>query len=55
MAALVVARDIAEGRAEPLPNAIERDSYGLPIVIWAPAPLSAPLPAPQSVPLAMRS
>jgi len=39
MAALVVARDIAEDRAEPLPNAIERDSYGLPIVIWAPAPL----------------
>ncbi|CAO4142052.1 NUDIX hydrolase [Methylorubrum thiocyanatum] len=40
MAALVVARDIAEGRAEPLPKAIERDSYGLPIVIWAPAPLA---------------
>ena len=37
MAALVTARDIAAGRAEPLPNAIERDSYGLPIVIWAPA------------------
>ena len=32
-------------------GAIERDSYGLPIVIWAPAPL----PAPQLVPLAMRS
>lgn len=44
MAALVVARDIAEGRAEPLPNAVERDSYGLPIVIWAPAsPAVAPL------------
>lgn len=37
MAALVVARDLALGRAEPLPKAIERDSYGLPIVIWAPA------------------
>ena len=37
MAALVVARDIAAGRAEPLPKVIERDSYGLPIVIWAPA------------------
>ncbi|BAU90170.1 NUDIX hydrolase [Methylorubrum populi] len=43
MAALVVARDIAAGRAEPLPNAVERDSYGLPIVIWAPA---APAVAP---------
>jgi predicted RNase H-like nuclease len=37
MAALVVARDIVAGRAEPLPKVIERDSYGLPIVIWAPA------------------
>jgi predicted RNase H-like nuclease len=54
MAALVVARDIAEGRAEPLPNAIERDSYGLPIVIWAPAPLPAPLPMPFPAPFAPR-
>ncbi|HEV2544892.1 MAG TPA: DUF429 domain-containing protein [Methylobacterium sp.] len=46
MAALVVARDIAADRAEPLPNAIERDSYGLPIVIWAPAAPDRPDPAP---------
>ena len=37
MAALVVARDIAEGRAVPLPPEIEHDSEGLPVVIWAPA------------------
>lgn len=37
MAALVVARDIAAGRAVPLPAAIEHDAHGLPIVIWAPA------------------
>ncbi|WP_232630622.1 DUF429 domain-containing protein [Methylobacterium sp. Leaf118] len=37
MAALVVARDIAEGRAVPLPPVIEHDAHGLPIVIWAPA------------------
>lgn len=37
MAALVVARDIAHGRAVPLPESPERDGHGLPIVIWAPA------------------
>ena len=36
-AALVVARDLAAGRAVPLPPAPERDAYGLPVVIWAPA------------------
>lgn len=44
MAALIVARDIAAGRAEPLPNPIERDSYGLPVVIWAPAPIERRMP-----------
>ncbi|MBB2960458.1 DUF429 domain-containing protein [Methylobacterium sp. R2-1] len=51
MAALLVARDIAEGRAEPLPNTIERDSYGLPIVIWAPAALPVPRLHPARDPL----
>lgn len=37
MAALVVARDIAEGRAVALPPAFEHDAEGLPVVIWAPA------------------
>ncbi|MEA1831673.1 DUF429 domain-containing protein [Methylobacterium durans] len=37
MAALVVARDILEGRAVPLPDPPGRDAYGLPVVIWAPA------------------
>ncbi|GJE73969.1 DUF429 domain-containing protein [Methylorubrum suomiense] len=37
MAALVVARDIAEGRAMPLPPDFEHDAEGLPVVIWAPA------------------
>lgn len=36
MAALVVARDVAAGRAVPLPAVPERDAFGLPIVIWAP-------------------
>ena len=40
LAALLVARDIAGGRAEPLPQTVERDSYDLPIVIWAPAALT---------------
>lgn len=40
MAALVVARDIAAGRATPLPPEPERDGHGLPVVIWAPAPVS---------------
>ncbi|MCE4222536.1 DUF429 domain-containing protein [Methylobacterium sp. C25] len=40
MAALIVARDIALGHALPLPATIERDAYGLPIVIWAPGDLS---------------
>jgi len=39
MSALVVARDVAAGRATPLPAEPERDGYGLPIVIWAPAPV----------------
>ncbi len=37
MAALLVARDIAEGRAVPLPPDHEYDAEGLPVVIWAPA------------------
>lgn len=37
MAALVVARDIAEGRALALPPDFEHDAEGLPVVIWAPA------------------
>lgn len=36
MAALVVAREIAAGRARPLPDPPDRDAYGLPVVIWAP-------------------
>ncbi|MGT2479325.1 DUF429 domain-containing protein [Methylobacterium oryzae CBMB20] len=38
LAALVVARDIRLGRAVPLPDLPERDAFGLPAVIWAPAP-----------------
>lgn len=38
LAALVVARDIRLGRAVPLPDPPERDAFGLPAVIWAPAP-----------------
>lgn len=37
LAALVVARDILRGCAVSLPEAPERDAYGLPVVIWAPA------------------
>lgn len=37
MAALVVARDILLGRANPLPDPPETDGFGLPIVIWLPA------------------
>lgn len=37
MAALVVARDLAEGRAAALPPDFEHDAEGLPVVIWAPA------------------
>lgn len=36
MAGLVVARDILAKTASPIPDAPERDAYGLPIVIWAP-------------------
>ena len=36
LAALVVARDIAGGRAVPLPDPPGRDAFGLPIVIWMP-------------------
>lgn len=46
LAALVVARDLAEGRARPLPDPPDRDAEGLPIVIWMPAdPSSHPLAA----------
>ncbi|MGU3360666.1 DUF429 domain-containing protein [Methylobacterium sp. M6A4_1b] len=38
LAALVVARDLAEGRARPLPDPPGSDEEGLPIVIWMPAP-----------------
>jgi hypothetical protein len=38
LAALVVARDLAEGRARPLPDPPGSDDEGLPIVIWMPAP-----------------
>ncbi len=37
MAALVVARDIVEGGAVPMPDPSETDGHGLPIVIWMPA------------------
>ncbi|MCJ2096367.1 DUF429 domain-containing protein [Methylobacterium sp. J-072] len=37
LAALVVAWDILEGRAVPLPDPPDRDAHGLPVVIWAPA------------------
>jgi predicted RNase H-like nuclease len=37
LAGLVTARDILLGRAEPLPGEPERDAFGLPVVIWAPA------------------
>ncbi len=36
LAALVVARDIALGRAMPMPDPPGRDRFDLPIVIWAP-------------------
>jgi predicted RNase H-like nuclease len=46
LAALVVARDLAEGRARPLPDPPDRDAEGLPVVIWMPAdPSSHPLAA----------
>jgi predicted RNase H-like nuclease len=38
LAGLVTARDILLGRAQPLPAPPERDTHGLPVVIWAPAP-----------------
>ncbi|MDP4024301.1 DUF429 domain-containing protein [Methylobacterium sp. NEAU 140] len=38
LAGLVVARDILAGVAVPLPGAPEHDAFGLPVVIWAPAP-----------------
>jgi len=38
LAALLVARDLAEGRARPLPEPPGSDDEGLPIVIWMPAP-----------------
>lgn len=37
LAALVVARDIVSGRAVPMPDPPERDRFGLPVAIWAPA------------------
>ncbi|NEU12987.1 DUF429 domain-containing protein [Methylobacterium sp. BTF04] len=37
MAALIVARDIVLGRAQAMPDPPGRDTYGLPVVIWAPA------------------
>lgn len=36
LVALVVARDLALGRAVPLPDPPGRDGFGLPIVIWMP-------------------
>lgn len=36
LAALAVARDIAGGRAESLPDPPGRDAHGLPVAIWAP-------------------
>ncbi len=41
LAALVVARDLAIGRAVSLPSEPERDAHGLPIAIWAPAKAEA--------------
>lgn len=35
LACLVVARCLAEGRAQPFPDPPERDGFGLPIAIWA--------------------
>lgn len=37
LASMVVARDIADGLAEPLPDPPGRDAHGLPVAIWAPA------------------
>lgn len=37
LAGLVVARDILEGRATPLPDPYGHDAHGLPVVIWMPA------------------
>lgn len=42
LAALAVARDIAGGRAESLPDPPGRDAHGLPVAIWAPATRPAP-------------
>ena len=42
LAALVVARDILDGCAVPLPEVPERDAHGLPVVIWAPAVRAPP-------------
>ncbi len=48
LAGLVVARDILEGRARPLPDPFEHDAHGLPVVIWAPhaRPPASPVEAP---------
>lgn len=40
LAALVVARDLACGRAVPMPDPPGRDGFDLPIVIWAPGDVS---------------
>jgi len=37
LAALTVARDILAGHAVSMPDVPDRDAYGLPVVIWAPA------------------
>ncbi|MCJ2018450.1 MULTISPECIES: DUF429 domain-containing protein [unclassified Methylobacterium] len=44
LAALVVAQDIAAGRARPLPDPPAQDGHGLPVVIWAPALRGPPIP-----------
>ena len=44
LAALVVAQDIAAGRARPLPDPPAQDGNGLPVVIWAPALRRPPIP-----------
>jgi threonine dehydratase len=52
LAALIVAQDVARGRARSLPHPPETDEHGLPVAIWIPGPMptviaaAAPAPSP---------
>lgn len=42
LAALVGARAIAQGRAQPFPDPPERDAHGIPVAIWVPTDRTSP-------------